>query len=147
MNKASMSYNTFVLFLCMVLLASCIGQTPVSAKRVIIRITFKVHILDGFATNAKPLLLSCRSNDDDLGKHTLWKDQEFRFKFNINIFKTTHFLCDFNWTTKKAANFSVFSDQTEVMTCKQTGNCFWKTQEDGIYFSDNSQNWEKKLGW
>ncbi|XVF38100.1 hypothetical protein REPUB_Repub20aG0069000 [Reevesia pubescens] len=146
-----MSYSSVAPFLCMLFLASFISQTPISAAesvdKVIFRFRYKVHILNGFANNAKPLIISCHSNDDDLGVHTLWKNQQFRFEFIIHFVKTTHFVCNFNWGSKSLPNISVFLNTVETDTCKATGNCFWKAAEDGIYFSNNDQNWEKRFDW
>ncbi|XWS22417.1 hypothetical protein CRYUN_Cryun29cG0032100 [Craigia yunnanensis] len=147
-----MSYNTLIIpFLFMFIFASCISQTPVfaaeSVDKVIIRVRYKVHILNGFADNAKPLIIHCHSKDDDLGQHTLWTNQEFRFKFIVSFVKTTRFICDFNWGSNSADNITVFENTLETETCKSTGNCFWKAAEDGIYFSNNDQNWERRIAW
>ncbi|KAB2031958.1 hypothetical protein ERO13_D05G318200v2 [Gossypium hirsutum] len=145
------NFRTLTPLLCMLMLASCISQTPVSyAKSVdnlVIRFRYKVHIINGLPDNAKPLELSCHSNDDDLGHHTLWKDQEFRFKFGIHFWKKTHFVCNFSWGSKSLNDITVFVNEVETRTCRETGNCFWKVETDGIYFSNNDQNWEKRFNW
>ncbi|XVF84706.1 hypothetical protein PTKIN_Ptkin17bG0059500 [Pterospermum kingtungense] len=146
-----MSYNILTSFMCMFILATFISQTPVfaaeSVDRVFFRLRFKVHILNGFADNANPLIIHCHSRNDDLGQHTLWKGQEFRFKFCLHLLKFTHFVCSFKWGSKSLDQFSVFRNFYEGNTCKATGNCFWKASEDGIYFSNNSKNWAKRIGW
>ncbi|KAK6265923.1 hypothetical protein QUC31_016760 [Theobroma cacao] len=146
-----MSYSALAPLLCMLFLACCSFQTlPASAAEVdklMVRLRYKVHILNGFADNAKPLIIHCHSRDDDLGEHTLWKDQEFRFKFIVHFVKTTHFVCDFNWGSKSLDNISVFKNDAETSSCRATGNCFWKAEEDGIYFSNNDQNWVKRFDW
>ena len=147
-----MSYNTLITpFLCMLFLASCISQTPFSSADqsvdVLFRLRFKVHILNGFANNTKPLIIRCHSNDDDLGQHTLWNNQEFRFKFIIDLIKITHFVCNFNWGSKSLQDITVFKNAVETQTCKKTGNCFWKASEDGIYFSNKNESYEKKYAW
>ncbi|OMP09173.1 Plant self-incompatibility S1 [Corchorus olitorius] len=149
-----MSYKNLLApnFLCMFFLACWMSQTPAGfgeevENRVIIRLHFQVHIVNGFADNAKPLVIHCRSKDDDLGEHTLWKGQEFRFEFGISWVKSTHFSCNFKWGLKKLDNISVFKHGIETWSCKATGLCFWKAAADGIYFSNNNQNWEKRFDW
>ncbi|XVF84705.1 hypothetical protein PTKIN_Ptkin17bG0059400 [Pterospermum kingtungense] len=147
-----MSYNSLTSFLCMcIILVTCISRTPIfateSVDTVIFPVRFKVHIINGFADNTNPLILHCHSRDDDLGQHTLWENQEFRFKFIISFIRMTLFYCSFNWRSKSLNNFCVFGNSVQVGTCKQTENCFWKVAEDGIYFSDNNRNWEKKACW
>ena len=135
----------------MLFLVSCISQTPFSAadqsEDILVRLRFKVHILNGFANNAKPLIIHCHSNDDDLGQHTLWNNQEFRFKFIVHFVKTTHFVCNFNWGSKSLEDITVFKNAVETKTCKKTGNCYWKALEDGIYFSNKNQSYLKKYSW
>ncbi|XVF85016.1 hypothetical protein PTKIN_Ptkin17bG0084900 [Pterospermum kingtungense] len=146
-----MFYNILTPFLYLFILASFISQTPVfaaeSVDRILFRLRFKVHILNGFADNANPLIIHCYSLDDDLGQHTLWKGQEFQFKFGLNLFRSTYFECTFKWGSKSTDPFSVFTGNIESITCKATGNCFWKVTEYGIYFSNNNKDWEKRLGW
>ncbi|OMP09180.1 Plant self-incompatibility S1 [Corchorus olitorius] len=149
-----MSYKILAPFICMFFLACCMSQTlAISSAEVdptvFIRLRFKVHILNGFADNVKPLLVHCRSLDDDLGNHTLWKGNEFRFKFLLHLIKTTHFICNFEWASKKLDDITVFKDEdhAESGECVDTGNCFWKAAADGLYFSNNNQNWVKKFDW
>lgn len=148
-----MPYNNILpSCLCIFILAICICQTPVyaseSVDKFIFRLRFKVHILNGFANNANPLILQCHSHDDDLGQHTLWKDQEFQFKFGLHIWRTTHFICNFKWGSKSLDDVTVFTNYVETRTCRDTGNCFWKAAEDGIYFSNNiDKDWKRKIAW
>lgn len=39
----------------------------------------------------------CKSKNDDLGIQTLQIGQSFRFKFRVNLFRTTLFFCNFQW--------------------------------------------------
>ncbi|OMP09171.1 Plant self-incompatibility S1 [Corchorus olitorius] len=150
-----MSYKNIVApFICMFFLACCMSRTLAASSAevgptVFVRLKFKVHILNGFEDNAKPLLVHCRSKNDDLGNQILWKGKEFQFEFRIHWFKTTHFTCNFDWASKKLDDITVFkNDQhAESYACVATGNCFWKAAMDGLYFSNNDQNWVKKFDW
>ncbi|OMP09182.1 Plant self-incompatibility S1 [Corchorus olitorius] len=152
-----MSYINLAPFICMFFLACCMSQTlaissaEVGPTTIFGRLRYKVHILNGFEDNAKPLLLHCRSEDDDLGNHTLWKGNEFRFKFRLHWIKITHFTCNFDWASKKLDDITVFKDgrdgEAESSKCADTGNCFWKAAVDGLYFSTNNQHWVKKFDW
>ncbi|OMP09179.1 Plant self-incompatibility S1 [Corchorus olitorius] len=153
-----MSYNNLAPFLCMLFLTCCMSQTlAVSDAEVlgatginILKLKYTVHIMNGFLDNAKPLLVRCRSNDHYLGEHKLWKDGEYHFRFGVSWVRTTHFRCYFDWGSKNLYDITVFRHgvpESENMSCKHTGQCYWKTVEDGLYFSNNNQDWEKKFDW
>ncbi|OMP09174.1 Plant self-incompatibility S1 [Corchorus olitorius] len=151
---ANMSYSALAPFVCILLLAICsISQTlpepdsDAAEDGRLVRLRFKVHITNGFPNNVHPFIATCRSHDDYLGTHTLWKNGEFRFKFMVHFWKTTHFTCNVTWGPKSLENISVFKNGVETRSCKRTGNCFWKGQEDGIYFCNNNQSYFKKYSW
>ncbi|XP_039003590.1 S-protein homolog 5-like [Hibiscus syriacus] len=135
-------------FLCILLLASLISETPFSHTESIVdrvfRWRYKVHILNGMPDNAMPLEIGCRSNEDDLGRHTLWKDQEIKFNFTAQWFKKTHNVCNFYWGFKAFRDVAVLD---EVAESGQKGNCLWKAAPEGIYFSSDFQNWALTYGW
>ncbi|OMP09172.1 Plant self-incompatibility S1 [Corchorus olitorius] len=107
-----------------------------------------VNIVSGFADNAKPLLVGCRSNDNDLGEHTLWKGQEFRFLSGISGVKTTQIICYFEWGSNKLEDITVFKNDEYFDPCAiRPDICFWKAAEDGLYSSNNDQNWVKRFDW
>ncbi|XP_002523927.2 S-protein homolog 2 [Ricinus communis] len=109
---------------------------------------FRVHIIDGFSNNNNPLLLHCWSLDDDLGNHTLYIGGDFNFKFGLKVFGgKTRFTCSFNWGAKHQ-QIDVFRDNIEAsLCCVGDDNCYWRTQDDGIYFSVDNQNWSKSVDW
>ncbi|GMJ00819.1 hypothetical protein HRI_003751100 [Hibiscus trionum] len=147
------NYNTLTCpALCVLLLACLISPTPLSyaesaVDKVLFRVRFKVHIINGMPDNAMPLEIVCHSIDDDLGHHTLWKDQEFKFEFIARFWRKTHFVCNFNWGPKSVKDVTVFVTRVETKSCKESGNCFWKATPQGIYFSSDFQNWELRFGW
>ncbi|KAH9681259.1 hypothetical protein WN944_026325 [Citrus x changshan-huyou] len=141
--------SSFLLFLA---LASCyVAQKPSSAssshdENRIIRFNYKIHVINGFKTNKNPLIIHCYSNHDDLGEHTLWMNGEFKFHFRLSMIEETRFWCDWTWGTKKKST-DVFNMAVEYHNCFPTGNCFWKTAENGIYFSNDNTNWVKRYLW
>lgn len=50
-----------------------------------------------------PLRLHCQSKNDDLGVHILPKFGSFSFKFKPNVWETTLFFCNFQWTSNGTA--------------------------------------------
>ncbi|KAJ9190435.1 hypothetical protein P3X46_001639 [Hevea brasiliensis] len=110
---------------------------------------FRVHVINGLSSNNNPLLLHCESLDDDLGNHTLYVGGDFNFKFGLKVLGgKTIFTCDFKWDLKHQHVF-VFRDSIEASTCcVGDDNCYWRAQDDGIYFKvDGQQNWEKQYDW
>ncbi|KAK8647655.1 hypothetical protein V6N13_121384 [Hibiscus sabdariffa] len=136
----------------MVLLASSISavtplSSPESEDRVYFRWRYKVHILNGMPDNVTRVIISCHSNEDDLGAYTPFQGEEFKFEFITNFIKKTHFTCTFWWGVLYAKDVSVFDDVEETGTCRQKGNCFWKAAPDGVYFSSNYQYWDRNYLW
>ncbi|KAJ0092725.1 hypothetical protein Patl1_26784 [Pistacia atlantica] len=112
----------------------------------LIRIKFKVHIINGLSSNENPLIIHCYSNDDDLGEHTLWMNNEFKFRFGNHVWRLTHFWCVMRCGLNKKT-IDVFRSGVETKTCRRTGNCFWSAREEGFYFSNDNQSWVKRYDW
>ncbi|CAK7339353.1 unnamed protein product [Dovyalis caffra] len=105
---------------------------------------FTVHVINGFSSNAQPLLLNCWSKDDQLGNHTLYNGGDFHFKFGLTILGKTKFQCDFKWA-EKHQHVDVFTDGKESDLCCDTNSCYWKAEDDGIYFCNDNQSYVKKF--
>ncbi|KAL5781292.1 hypothetical protein ACOSP7_006321 [Xanthoceras sorbifolium] len=131
------------LFLIMTVVVS-MAQTPASAISIYPKYT--VHIMNNFSSNQNPLKMHCWSNDDDLGEHTLWMKNEFYFSFREKFFGWTHFWCEMHHGTQ-VKTFDVYSTRTRAFKCPSTFNCYWSVRDDGFYFSDDLEKWDKYIGW
>lgn len=90
-----------------------------------------------------PLILRCRSKDDDLGIHTLHLFKTYEWSFRMNTFKTTLFYCDFV-RGKQHASFVVFNADIDS---KLRGHKFvYEVRAGGFYFNLNGV-WQKVSGW
>ncbi|KAK4852477.1 hypothetical protein QYF36_024524 [Acer negundo] len=107
---------------------------------------YTVHITNGFYYNEKPLVIHCWSEDDDLGEHTLWKNDEFHFSFKESFFRWTHFYCEMRHD-KKFKQIDVYDDKKERIKCTYTLTCYWIVDEDGFFFSINNKFWSKIYDW
>lgn len=107
---------------------------------------YRVHVINGFSSNKVPLSLHCQSNDDDLGNHTLYNGQEFNFQFRRSMLSYTHFTCDMKWGSKHN-HVDVYREDVEGCLCCGSENCYWRTQDDGIYFSNNNQYYFRREDW
>ncbi|PRQ36892.1 putative plant self-incompatibility S1 [Rosa chinensis] len=106
-----------------------------------------VHVVNGFSRNDEPLIVHCKSKNDDLGDHTLWINQEFRWYFGLNFWFTTLFYCNFKWDSQEK-HIDVFNTPDESpLECMENEECFWKVTEDGFFVSVDNINWVKKLNW
>ncbi|KAJ4825661.1 hypothetical protein Tsubulata_049980, partial [Turnera subulata] len=80
--------------------------------------------------------------DQDLGNHTLYSGGDFSFHFQQRFLPpATHFTCDMKWGAKHNL-VAVFNKDKVKRWCCQTGICIWRTQDDGIYFSDSFTNFK-----
>lgn len=102
-----------------------------------------VTINNGLPGPNPPLILHCKSRDDDLGIHTVLLNQSYDWSFRMNFFETTLFSCDFVWGIQHAG-FVVFNKD---IASKIRGREFlYQARADGFYFNVNGV-WEKVSGW
>lgn len=137
---SSFRIHHLLLLLCFLVFIS-ISETEAR----LIRFKCKVHVINGFGTNKNPLVIHCRSKDDDLGEHSLWLKDEFEFKFGVSFILGTRFWCSMQCGAKNRT-IDVFGE-TEYGLCSNTGNCFWKPYERGILFSVDNTNWRERYYW
>ncbi|KAG5527724.1 hypothetical protein RHGRI_028609 [Rhododendron griersonianum] len=60
-----------------------------------------VHIISAVSNQPTPLIAHCRTRDDDFGNHTLYKSQEFVWRFVPDFFGRTVYFCHFYWGSKQ----------------------------------------------
>lgn len=77
--------------------------------------------------------VQCKSRDNDLGPRTLLKGESFTFKFKVNLFGTTKFFCNFQWTLngKVESRWATIFDapNKETSSCKM---CDWQIHPEGV---------------
>lgn len=101
-----------------------------------------MRIISGVPNNPKPLLIHCKSKDDDLGPHVLKTGEELDWHFGLDFFLRSVFTCSFNWDSKeqiivvfKAHFFHYYK------------SCNWLVKPDGFYFNTGGSYWVKKHDW
>ncbi|KAJ0091862.1 hypothetical protein Patl1_26796 [Pistacia atlantica] len=114
--------------------------------KLIFRMIYRVHIINGFSNNDNPLIIHCYSKDDDLGEHSLLMNDEFKFKFGRNVWTVTRFVCDMR-SGLKSKKIIVFLMGDEGKRCRGTGHCFWSIRDDGFYFCNDNKSWVKRYDW
>ncbi|GER50095.1 plant self-incompatibility protein S1 family [Striga asiatica] len=124
----------------------CQVQIPEEGRHWIVGETYHVHIVNGLEKRPKLMKVHCRSADDDLGTHVLWVDQEYFWRFKINVFGSTLFYCDVK-RGQRPKHFVAFNTSVEGLSCFKTGQCYWLIADKGFYFSMDDYTWEKKFGW
>lgn len=93
----------------------------------------RVHIVNGF--QSETLQVHCKSKENDLGDRNIPVNQEFSWKFHINIWRSTLFFCDTRWS-RGHKRFDAFAVRYALMDyCN--GNCVWKANETAIFLLDN----------
>ncbi|WOH16203.1 hypothetical protein DCAR_0935752 [Daucus carota subsp. sativus] len=90
-----------------------------------------------------PLILHCKSKDNDLGIHTVLLNQSYDWSFRMNLIGSTLFSCDFVWG-KQHAGFVVFSK--DIAKKLHNGEFMYQARGDGFYFNVNG-DWQKVQDW
>lgn len=110
---------------------------------------FVVHVVNNLPNNNPPLTIHCASKDDDLGTHVLYKNQDFNWKFRVNLVLSTMFFCRFKWAPRNTA-FEVFNGDVGPNCERKDANvCVWSVEEDGFYLGNQIPpvNQTKRHNW
>ncbi|EPS58024.1 hypothetical protein M569_16794 [Genlisea aurea] len=108
---------------------------------------FEVSIANNMnETGGLMIAVHCKSADDDLGEHYLWKDQDLRWKFRINLFRSTLFFCSVN-SGETTLRFDVFDTDYISFKCQDSSKCFWSVRDEGFYLSCDGSTFEKQHEW
>ncbi|EOA37324.1 hypothetical protein CARUB_v10011016mg [Capsella rubella] len=75
-----------------------------------------------------PLTVHCKSKQDDLGTHVAPFHQNYQFKFQPNIWKSTLYFCSFQWD-KQFKWFDIFDAVRDQDVCKD--KCNWDIRANG----------------
>ncbi|OWM85865.1 hypothetical protein CDL15_Pgr012115 [Punica granatum] len=103
---------------------------------------YHVHIISNFSEDLRPLLVHCRSKDDDLGAQFLLPQPEYLIRFKIDLFRRTRFTCEVEQGQTKT-EFTAFTCSRDEDRCRHR-DCYWSVGPDGFYFSKDMQNWDKE---
>ncbi|MCD7473065.1 hypothetical protein HAX54_014650 [Datura stramonium] len=122
--------NLFLLFIFALNLA-LVTSSELTPKLGLFSPGYLMHIVDALPNGAPPLTLRCQDKHHDLGNQTINVSQEFRFKFNGQIFGGTLYFCHFYWNGRDKV-FDVFNDNISG-GCGSLGaflsECYWKALE------------------
>ncbi|CAL9213709.1 unnamed protein product [Arabidopsis halleri] len=85
------------------------------------------NLIENQEKSGPPLTVHCKSKQDDLGSHMVPFKQDYHFKFQTNIWKTTLFFCTFQWD-KQFKQFDIFDALRDQDVCYL---CNWTIKADG----------------
>ncbi|MCL7038261.1 hypothetical protein MKW94_023373 [Papaver nudicaule] len=91
-----------------------------------------------------PLTIHCWSSEDDLGEHTLNYKQQFSWRFRINFFGSTTFVCDLSWQDpakgyqSNSIHFTAYNAKRD-MKKHCLIDCMWSVRRDGGYYGDGAE--------
>ncbi|KAG7578865.1 Plant self-incompatibility S1 [Arabidopsis thaliana x Arabidopsis arenosa] len=106
----------------------------------------QLYFRNSFSRNDEVLTVQCKSNDDDLGIHSVQRSYVYTFKFGDSIFGETKFVC----TLKHGVNsqYSVtFTAYKQNHSIRFGDIKVWEALDDGIYLTDEDHHFEKMYGW
>lgn len=135
-------------FLQCFLISTFILQTSMAVEKRVCTVTslITVYIASNVPPNTPPVVVHCKSKDDDLGNHTVARNQDYHFDFCTNSY-TTLFFCNIWWENKHIV-FDAFHQTWRKPNCDY-GTCYWLVKSDGIYYSNffPPRGLQKKYDW
>ncbi|RZC48194.1 hypothetical protein C5167_041149 [Papaver somniferum] len=94
------------------------------------------------------LTIHCWSSDDDFGFHTLYYRQNFLWRFKVNLFRSTKFVCDSSWydpneKRNHAMRFTAYKAARDWrIHCKN--DCKWSIARDGGYYGGGTDEFPQE---
>ncbi|CAI0553754.1 unnamed protein product [Linum tenue] len=88
----------------------------------------KLWIKNEIGGGRPPLIIHCRSRDDDLNVHVVKPHETYRFRILPNIFGTTMFYCSMDWGTGLHW-FDIYDQDRDMRRCRTY--CTWIVKETG----------------
>ncbi|KAI3862524.1 hypothetical protein MKX03_000814 [Papaver bracteatum] len=141
--------SLLLLLLLPLLVPKCSSFSWFHYERVTVRVTNEI---EGYEVS---LDMHCKSNDDDLGVHTLRKDEEWHWEFHQSLIRNTQFWCDFRWYDNRDYRWY----ESTVTVYKGNGwydkfhdlclnRCSWSVLRDGIYlYREDRHERERRGTW
>ncbi|KAL7148593.1 hypothetical protein ABFS83_06G189300 [Erythranthe nasuta] len=108
---------------------------------------FHMYVVSQLPRKSPPLFLHCASGKDEVGYHTLHKNDTFEWTFcDYPISNITLYFCHFWWGPQQRA-FRVFDD--DVRGSCLGDECHWAVWADGFYLSGqlSQDTYKKKYYW
>ena len=137
-NKMSRPYMKSLFLLLSIVLVFEGGTTKIQAFP---KVT--VQIINELSNN-QDLTLHCKSKEDDLGEHTIKKEEVYSFRFRPrSFFGTTLFFCNFVWPADTSSHyFDIYDEDRDV--CKA---CTWRIYESGPCIDNNGRGRTQCYPW
>lgn len=109
-----------------------------------------VHIINNLDDHVT-LCIHCWSRDDDLGRHVLKPNKEFKWSFYDNYFIPTRFYCNMDYgrgRKRRRAHFVVYDTTKTLRSRPCYKHCKWSVRNIGLYAYDETDNfWDFEVPW
>ncbi|KAK9713465.1 hypothetical protein RND81_06G029100 [Saponaria officinalis] len=109
--------------------------------------TYHIVISNGLKPGQAPVVVHCKSRDDDLGSKPLNRPGDiYAWHFTVNYSASTLYFCHFYWNDKDIS-FDTFNFGI-AFKCKESENVYWDVREDGFYSScELGRDWVMTHSW
>ncbi|XAR62747.1 hypothetical protein NMG60_11017611 [Bertholletia excelsa] len=136
-----------VIYLLILSFAAYIALMTVTQPDYFIGREYDVYVINGFKNNSSlPLVIWCRSQDDEIGGRALQEGDDFSWRLRTNLWNKPLFTCTVKWDQLRR-RFDAFYVDRDSHRCAPFLKCFWLVKEDGFYFSNDGVNWKKDFSW
>ena len=99
---------------------------------------YDVYVVNNLPDNTSPLIIHCKSKNNDLGIQHLFQNSGFHWHFRMNFWDSTLYYCGFLWAQKNIT-FTVFDSGLADHECGRKAKddiCYWSVQSDGFYIAN-----------
>ncbi|CAN0897800.1 S-protein homolog 1 [Linum grandiflorum] len=90
-----------------------------------------VHVINELS-KSKPLLVHCKSKDDDMGIHWVGPNGEYEWRFKPKIFGNTLFWCHVKKRDKEIV-YKAYWEDNHDNDRQYMDHVRWVAKEDGLY--------------
>ena len=106
--------------------------------------TWYIHVVNQVlgTGGGLPLLVHCKSADDDLGPHVLQPGEQTTWHFKTAVFKKTKFWCFLNANNQVHKSLDVFWEEKTPWLHDRCypQDCIWTAKNEGIFIKNTHTN-------
>ncbi|XP_050216256.1 uncharacterized protein LOC126667342 [Mercurialis annua] len=144
-----MSCNSSSLGCILVLFALAIIKIHARVPTPVARLNYEMHVIKGDMNT--PIVGSCTSPSHGFTVNFTLNHSDEQVQWQIRLRRNVRaiYVCLLIKNRNERKRVIVFDQAIDIRErrCGRTGMCFYKLEEDGIYFADDNVSYNRELAW